>query len=277
MPGASSRTTGSATRWNSFQPLFMRHGRVHPFSVTTGLYGRPAAGTSGGWVAALLADAASGTAPIAARLTAAAPMNAALRPRNCLRSVMCRFLLVPRARRGGRSGGGARSNGTPSWRAGEQRRLEVGLGDPEVARGLDRADHGVRLLARIGQQLEDADEHAVVAQQVLFRDRLAQRHDLVAVASRDCPRGAVRGMAFADLRSGALRRIRHASHRLAIERLGARVAGQAPVEDRDFQLDLVAGLAGSLVRGGPLVAEMHHVDEARGARKPEGPRGCFGL
>ena len=37
MPGAISRTTGSATRWNSFTPSFMRHGRVQPFSVTTGL------------------------------------------------------------------------------------------------------------------------------------------------------------------------------------------------------------------------------------------------
>ena len=37
MPGAISRTTGSATRWNSFTPLFMRQGSVQPFSVTTGL------------------------------------------------------------------------------------------------------------------------------------------------------------------------------------------------------------------------------------------------
>ena len=37
MPGASWRRTGSATRWNSFQPLFMRHGSDQPFSVTTGL------------------------------------------------------------------------------------------------------------------------------------------------------------------------------------------------------------------------------------------------
>ena len=37
MPGASSRRTGSATRWNSFQPLFMRQGSDQPFSVTTGL------------------------------------------------------------------------------------------------------------------------------------------------------------------------------------------------------------------------------------------------
>ena len=30
MPGASCRRTGSATRWNSFQPLFMRHGSDQP-------------------------------------------------------------------------------------------------------------------------------------------------------------------------------------------------------------------------------------------------------
>ena len=36
MPGLSSRTTGSATRWNSFQSPRMRHGNVQPFSVTTG-------------------------------------------------------------------------------------------------------------------------------------------------------------------------------------------------------------------------------------------------
>ena len=37
MPGANSRTTGSATRWNSLTPSFMRQGSVQPFSVTTGL------------------------------------------------------------------------------------------------------------------------------------------------------------------------------------------------------------------------------------------------
>lgn len=36
MPGAISRCTGSAIRWNSFHPSFVRHGRVQPFSVTTG-------------------------------------------------------------------------------------------------------------------------------------------------------------------------------------------------------------------------------------------------
>jgi len=36
MPSANSRTTGSATRWNSFQVAVIRHGSVQPFSVTTG-------------------------------------------------------------------------------------------------------------------------------------------------------------------------------------------------------------------------------------------------
>ena len=36
-PGDTSRTTGSATRWNSFTPWFMRQGSVQPLSVTTGL------------------------------------------------------------------------------------------------------------------------------------------------------------------------------------------------------------------------------------------------
>ena len=33
MPGAISRTTGSATRWNSFQSPFCRQGSVQPLSV----------------------------------------------------------------------------------------------------------------------------------------------------------------------------------------------------------------------------------------------------
>ena len=36
MPSANSRTTGSATRWNSFQSPFIRNGSDQPFSVTTG-------------------------------------------------------------------------------------------------------------------------------------------------------------------------------------------------------------------------------------------------
>jgi len=71
MPGAISRTTGSATRWNSLTPAFMRHGSVQPFSVTTGLYGRPFGGASGGCVAALPCVGASGSDAAPTRVTAA--------------------------------------------------------------------------------------------------------------------------------------------------------------------------------------------------------------
>ena len=71
-PGATSRTTGSATRWNSFTPAFMRQGAVQPLSVTTGLYGRPVVGCSGGAVSALVWMTGSGSAARAARLTEAA-------------------------------------------------------------------------------------------------------------------------------------------------------------------------------------------------------------
>src|SRR4029453_2982335 len=77
MPGAISRTTGSATRWNSLTPSFMRHGNDHPLSVTMGRNGRPLGGGAGGWVAAEVCAAASGSPAAPARLTAAAPRNVA--------------------------------------------------------------------------------------------------------------------------------------------------------------------------------------------------------
>jgi tRNA1(Val) A37 N6-methylase TrmN6 len=47
----------------------MRHGNVQPFSVTTGLYGWPVDGTSGGIVSGLVCDIGSGNAAIATLLT----------------------------------------------------------------------------------------------------------------------------------------------------------------------------------------------------------------
>ena len=63
----------------------MRHGSVQPFSVTTGLYGRPVDGTSGGIVSGLVWITGSGSAAIATLLTeaaAAAAVIAAPRPKN---------------------------------------------------------------------------------------------------------------------------------------------------------------------------------------------------
>src|SRR4051812_31326388 len=77
MPGAISRTTGSATRWNSLTLSFMRQGSVQPLSVTTGLYGRPLGGINGAIVAGDDCVAASGSEAAPARVTAVAPTMAA--------------------------------------------------------------------------------------------------------------------------------------------------------------------------------------------------------
>ena len=53
--------------------------------------------------------------------------------------------------------------------------------------------------ARVGQQLEDADQHPVVAQQVLVGDALAQRHDLVAIVAGDVVGRAVGLVVRTDL------------------------------------------------------------------------------
>jgi hypothetical protein len=80
MPGAISRTTGSATRWNSLTPPFMRQGSDQPLSVTTGLKGGrwAAAAALGGGVVGIVTASGSVAAP--ARLTAAAPTATAPAP-----------------------------------------------------------------------------------------------------------------------------------------------------------------------------------------------------
>ena len=56
----------------------MRHGSDQPFNVATGVYGRPAGGTSGGCIAAVVIVGASGNDAAPALLTSAAPNNAAV-------------------------------------------------------------------------------------------------------------------------------------------------------------------------------------------------------
>ena len=58
----------------------MRQGSVQPLSVTTGLYGRPVLGTSGGIVSALVCMTGSGSAAIATLLTEAAAAAAVMAP-----------------------------------------------------------------------------------------------------------------------------------------------------------------------------------------------------
>jgi len=56
----------------------MRHGKVQPLRVTTGLYGRPLEGSSGGMVSGLSWETISGSAAIATLLTEATAVAAAI-------------------------------------------------------------------------------------------------------------------------------------------------------------------------------------------------------
>jgi hypothetical protein len=67
----------------------MRQGSDQPLSVTTGLYGRPFGGTSGGAISGVSRLGASGSDAAPARDTIAAPNSAAAEPpRNVLREVI---------------------------------------------------------------------------------------------------------------------------------------------------------------------------------------------
>ena len=100
----------------------------------------------------------------------------------------------------------------------EQRRVEFRLGDPEIAHALDVCIVARELFARIGEQFENADERGVVAQQILLRDRLAQRHHLIALVPRDVVARPVTAIGLANLRAGLDGRLREAIDRLCVDR-----------------------------------------------------------
>jgi hypothetical protein len=67
----------------------MRQGSDQPFSVTTGLYGRPVLGKSGGAISAVSRMGASGSDAAPARETSAAPKKPAADVlKNCLLELM---------------------------------------------------------------------------------------------------------------------------------------------------------------------------------------------
>ena len=76
-------------------------------------------------------------------------------------------------------------------RATDQGRLEVGVCQPELLLGIDGRHDGGHLVAGVGEQLEDADEHAVVPKQVFVGDGFAKRYHLIAVVPRDVVGGSV--------------------------------------------------------------------------------------
>ncbi len=94
MPGAISRSTASAVRWNSFQPLRIRHGSDQLFRVTTGLNHGPVVGSGGTSRVVVIELGDSGSEASAEREINPAPMAAATPApfRKFLRSVIVQFL-----------------------------------------------------------------------------------------------------------------------------------------------------------------------------------------
>src|SRR5688572_22894730 len=114
---------------------------------------------------------ASGTAACATRLTAAAPSIAAPAVFRKLRLVF----MIPSRLVAATAGGRRRCFGGPGRAADRPAReacLQFRVGDPEIAQRSKIGIDGDDLLARIGEQLEHAGEHAVVAQEHLLRNAL---------------------------------------------------------------------------------------------------------
>src|SRR5260370_63540 len=200
--------------------------------------------SSGAAVAAEDWVAASGRAARATRLTAALETAATAAPVKKLR----RFMSVARCVRG--SGcGGAGCGLDRAWRGSGQSQLQVGVGQPEVALGVGGGGHGLGAVAGLGQQLPDADEHAVVAEHGFVLDEAAQRQHLGLLLVGQVPGRAVAHPAAARLGprlDGALLQL----GRAALD-LGARAAagGATPVKQRQGQVDLPAACPIAVARG----------------------------
>src|SRR3569623_443565 len=234
MPGAISRTTGSATKWNSFTPSFMRHSSVQPFSVTTGLLGQPLDGISGGWGSALSMLTISGSAAWAAGLTvatAAAPPNL---KKSRLEAIKILSVSAHRVDRRGRDG-----SDCSFIRCAGQCHPHVGIGEPEIALRLDGGVHRRDLRTRVGQQLEHADQHAVVAILVFLGDALLQWHHLVAQVAGDGVLALLHGIGLAHLGTRVDRDLACALECLAVERFDLHKPGQHTVEQRQYEAEIV--------------------------------------
>src|SRR3990167_2226654 len=117
----------------------------------------------------------SGKAAMATRLTVAAATAPPVRP-SAWRKLLLELMNASKSRVDGLA---------------NQSHLQVALSQPEISQSIDVAIDRRDLLAGIGQQVEHADEHAVVAKLVLFGDALAQRHYLVAVMAGNVMSAAV--------------------------------------------------------------------------------------
>ncbi len=118
--------------------------------------------------------------------------------------------------------------------------MQVGLGQPEVALGVDGIGHRLRAAARLGQQLPHAGQHAVVAQRGLVGDELAQGHHLVLLLARQVECSAVGEPGAAHLAAGAHGGVLQLGGALLHLGLGTGACGAAPVEQGQGQVQLPA-------------------------------------
>src|SRR3989344_6079916 len=181
----------------------MRQGSVQPLSVTTGLEGRPELGTRGAMVSALVWNTGSGRAAIATLLTLAAATAPPAMPANRKKSLL-EFMMVSLRGSVACTSLGSGCTAARDANAGglaNERRLQSGVRQPELLFGVQGRHHRVHLIAGVSKQLENADQHPVVAKLVFFGDGFSQRDHLVAVVARDFIRRAVRGIALAQVRA----------------------------------------------------------------------------
>src|SRR3989344_983902 len=181
----------------------MRQGSVQPLSVTTGLEGRPELGTRGAMVSALVWNTGSGRAAIATLLTLAAATAPPAMPANRKKSLL-EFMMVSLRGSVACTSLGSGCTAARDANAGglaNERRQQSGVRQPELLCGVQGRHHRVHLIAGVSKQLENADQHPVVAKLVFFGDGFSQRDHLVAVVARDFIRRAVRGIALAQVRA----------------------------------------------------------------------------
>src|SRR5574343_938020 len=120
-------------------------------------------------VSGLVCSTGSGNAAMATRLTAVAETAAVSAPAPRKKLRLENIVKTPDSvGRCTAARAGHRGRGSSAAEAGlaDECHVEVRLGDPEIAQCLDRGVNAGDLGSGIGQQLEHADEHAVVEQHV---------------------------------------------------------------------------------------------------------------
>ena len=121
----------------------------------------------------------------------------------------------------------------------------------------------------VGEQLEHADEHGVVAQLVLVRDLFAQGNHLIPIATGKVIGSPVSGICLPHLGLSIGCHFGGTVDGLHVDVFGAGHLGAGKIEQRQLEADLVALLQRQArIRLGS-VAKFEHIDEAGCLREAE--------